>query len=96
MDHALFPVIRFRAALARHGDPVWAAGESVDTAGKAVALSGLTVLVSRRRRLRHEDEDTARVHAVSRPVQGSDGDLLLPLGGGPGRRACLLPGERLA
>ncbi|MFE3906494.1 MMPL family transporter [Streptomyces sp. NPDC059153] len=46
MDHALFLVVRFRAALARHGDPVRAAGETMDTAGKAVALSGLTVLVS--------------------------------------------------
>lgn len=46
IDYALFLVVRFRAALARHGDPVKAVAETMDTAGKAVALSGLTVLVS--------------------------------------------------
>ncbi|MCX3062068.1 MMPL family transporter [Streptomyces beihaiensis] len=46
IDYALFLVVRFRAALARHGAPVRAVAETMDTAGKAVALSGLTVLVS--------------------------------------------------
>ncbi|MET9843863.1 MMPL family transporter [Streptomyces ossamyceticus] len=46
IDYALFLVVRFRAALARHGSPVRAVAETMDTAGKAVALSGLTVLVS--------------------------------------------------
>ncbi|PWI19345.1 multidrug RND transporter [Streptomyces sp. Act143] len=46
IDYALFLVVRFRAALARHGNPVRAVAETMDTAGKAVALSGLTVLVS--------------------------------------------------
>ncbi|CAM5711527.1 MMPL family transporter [Streptomyces canus] len=46
IDYALFLVMRFRAALARHGDPRRAVEETMDTAGKAVLLSGLTVLVS--------------------------------------------------
>ena len=46
IDYALFLVVRFRAALARHGDAHRAVGETMDTAGKAVALSGATVLVS--------------------------------------------------
>jgi RND superfamily putative drug exporter len=46
IDYALFLVVRFRAALARHGDTRRAVGETMDTAGKAVALSGATVLVS--------------------------------------------------
>lgn len=46
IDYALFLVVRFRAALARHGDPRRAVAETMDTAGKAVALSGATVLVS--------------------------------------------------
>lgn len=46
IDYALFLVIRFRGALARHGDPRRAVQETMDTAGKAVLLSGLTVLVS--------------------------------------------------
>ena len=46
IDYALFLVVRFRAALARHGDVHRAVGETMDTAGKAVALSGATVLVS--------------------------------------------------
>jgi RND superfamily putative drug exporter len=46
IDYALFLVVRFRSALARHHDPHWAVGETMDTAGKAVALSGATVLVS--------------------------------------------------
>jgi putative drug exporter of the RND superfamily len=46
IDYALFLVVRFRAALARHGNLVKAVAETMDTAGKAVALSGITVLVS--------------------------------------------------
>jgi RND superfamily putative drug exporter len=47
IDYALFLVMRFRAARRdRPGDPVGAVGETMDTAGKAVLLSGLTVLVS--------------------------------------------------
>ncbi|MEU5045914.1 MMPL family transporter [Streptomyces griseorubiginosus] len=46
IDYALFLVIRFRSALARHGDPRRSVEETMDTAGKAVLLSGLTVLVS--------------------------------------------------
>jgi RND superfamily putative drug exporter len=46
IDYALFLVVRFRAALARHGHARRAVAETMDTAGKAVALSGATVLVS--------------------------------------------------
>ncbi|MFC9327553.1 MMPL family transporter [Kitasatospora sp. NPDC057015] len=46
IDYALFLVVRFRLALARYGDARRAVGETMDTAGKAVALSGATVLVS--------------------------------------------------
>ena len=46
IDYALFLVVRFRAALARHGTAIDAVAETMDTAGKAVALSGATVLVS--------------------------------------------------
>ena len=46
IDYALFLVIRFRAALAHSGDRRRAVEETMDTAGKAVLLSGLTVLVS--------------------------------------------------
>lgn len=53
IDYALFLVMRFRAALAaraqhhdRHGAAVGAVTETMSTAGKAVAFSGLTVLVS--------------------------------------------------
>ncbi|MEE4021992.1 MMPL family transporter [Gordonia sp. PKS22-38] len=47
IDYALFVVSRFRAALAaRKDDPIAATVETMDTAGKAVLLSGLTVLVS--------------------------------------------------
>ncbi|TAM82381.1 MAG: MMPL family transporter [Jatrophihabitans sp.] len=53
IDYALFLVVRFRAALARRhaarGDrqaAVDAVAETMATAGKAVAFSGLTVLVS--------------------------------------------------
>jgi putative drug exporter of the RND superfamily len=47
IDYALFLVQRFRAArLGTHEDPQTAIAETMDTAGKAVLLSGLTVLVS--------------------------------------------------
>ncbi|NKQ51548.1 MMPL family transporter [Amycolatopsis sp. K13G38] len=46
IDYALFLVVRFRAGIRRHGDPLAAVSETMDTAGKAVLLSGLTVLVS--------------------------------------------------
>jgi RND superfamily putative drug exporter len=53
IDYALFLVVRFRAALQRRKDEpdraraaVDAVSETMSTAGKAVAFSGLTVLVS--------------------------------------------------
>lgn len=46
IDYALFIVSRFRAAIAARGDARAAVAETMDTAGKAVLLSGLTVLVS--------------------------------------------------
>ena len=47
IDYALFIVTRYRAALHAHpDDPQHAAGISMDTAGKAVLFSGLTVLIS--------------------------------------------------
>ena len=47
IDYALFVVMRFRGALfGQHGDPADAVGETMDTAGKAVLFSGLTVMVS--------------------------------------------------
>ncbi|MGA0069654.1 MAG: MMPL family transporter, partial [Miltoncostaeaceae bacterium] len=47
IDYALFIVQRFRAALFGSGrDPVDATAETMDTAGKAVLFSGLTVLIS--------------------------------------------------
>ncbi len=53
IDYALFLVVRFRAALARRADTtdrrdavVGAVAETMGTAGKAVAFSGGTVLVS--------------------------------------------------
>lgn len=46
IDYALFMVSRFRGALRASGDPRQAVAETMDTAGKAVALSGLTVLIS--------------------------------------------------
>ncbi len=46
IDYALFIVARFRGALAATGDPKAAVAETMSTAGKAVVLSGLTVLVS--------------------------------------------------
>ena len=47
IDYALFLVVRFRGALFGHDRSVpEALGETMDTAGKAVLLSGVTVLVS--------------------------------------------------
>jgi RND superfamily putative drug exporter len=47
IDYALFLVVRFRAARARRGRETRdAVAETMDTAGKAVLFSGLTVLVS--------------------------------------------------
>jgi putative drug exporter of the RND superfamily len=47
IDYALFIVTRFRAAFhAEPGDRAEAVGLTMDTAGKAVAFSGLTVLIS--------------------------------------------------
>ncbi|WP_246097830.1 MMPL family transporter [Rhodococcus spelaei] len=46
IDYALFLVSRFRDALGKTGDPRLAVAETMDTAGKAVVLSGVTVLVS--------------------------------------------------
>ncbi|WP_233608361.1 MMPL family transporter [Nocardia stercoris] len=46
IDYALFLVARYRDALTRAADPRRAVAETMDTAGKAVVLSGLTVLVS--------------------------------------------------
>ena len=44
IDYALFVVMRFRGALfGQHHDPAEAVGETMDTAGKAVLFSGLTV-----------------------------------------------------
>jgi RND superfamily putative drug exporter len=47
IDYALFIVVRYRAARAREGSsPRLAIAETMDTAGKAVLLSGATVLIS--------------------------------------------------
>ena len=47
IDYALFLVVRFRAArLGHHESPRQAIAETMDTAGKAVLLSGATVLIS--------------------------------------------------
>ena len=47
IDYALFIVMRFRNALFGQGhSPVDAVGETMDTAGKAVLFSGVTVLIS--------------------------------------------------
>ncbi|CAM3034916.1 MMPL family transporter [Prescottella defluvii] len=46
IDYALFLVVRFREALRAKADARLAVAETMDTAGKAVLLSGLTVLVS--------------------------------------------------
>ncbi|HEX5610277.1 MAG TPA: MMPL family transporter [Solirubrobacterales bacterium] len=46
IDYALFVVMRFRAALAGDRSAVEAVAETMDSAGKAVLFSALTVLVS--------------------------------------------------
>ena len=47
IDYALFVIVRFRAALfGTRMSPVEAAAVAMDTAGKAVLFSGLTVLIS--------------------------------------------------
>ncbi|HTU15228.1 MAG TPA: MMPL family transporter [Solirubrobacterales bacterium] len=46
IDYALFIVYRFRGALGGSGSPVDAVETSMETAGKAVLFSGLTVLIS--------------------------------------------------
>ncbi|GAB2627330.1 MMPL family transporter [Prescottella soli] len=46
IDYALFLVVRFRDALRKNANSRLAVAETMDTAGKAVLLSGLTVLVS--------------------------------------------------
>lgn len=46
IDYALFIVTRFRAALHGEGDANRAVGIAMDTAGKAVLFSGITVLIS--------------------------------------------------
>ena len=47
IDYALFIVMRFRGALFGSGQPVeQAVAETMDTAGKAVLFSGITVLIS--------------------------------------------------
>ncbi|GLW55647.1 MMPL family transporter [Kitasatospora phosalacinea] len=46
IDYALFLVVRFRAARAAGKSGPQAVAETMDTAGKAVLLSGVTVLVS--------------------------------------------------
>ncbi|MDH6677846.1 RND superfamily putative drug exporter [Rhodococcus sp. LBL1] len=46
IDYALFLVVRFREALRKNANARLAVAETMDTAGKAVLLSGLTVLVS--------------------------------------------------
>ncbi|HVX71152.1 MAG TPA: MMPL family transporter [Mycobacteriales bacterium] len=46
IDYALFVVVRFRAALAAGGKRLEAVQTAMDTAGKAVLFSGLTVLIS--------------------------------------------------
>ena len=46
IDYALFVVVRFRTALGAGLRPLDAVGETMDSAGKAVFLSGLAVLAS--------------------------------------------------
>ena len=46
IDYALFVVVRFRGAIGHRPNPVEAVAATMDTAGKAVLFSGLTVLVS--------------------------------------------------
>jgi RND superfamily putative drug exporter len=46
IDYALFVVVRFRATMRAGLDPLDAVGETMDSAGKAVLVSGLAVLAS--------------------------------------------------
>src|SRR5690606_16717097 len=47
IDYALFVVVRYRSALFGQGlPPAQAVGVAMDTAGKAVLFSGITVLIS--------------------------------------------------
>lgn len=46
IDYALFIVYRFRGALTSNAEPLDALSETMDTAGKAVLFSGVTVLIS--------------------------------------------------
>jgi putative drug exporter of the RND superfamily len=46
IDYALFIVVRYRAALRAGHDPRDAVGVALDTAGKAVLMSGLTVMAA--------------------------------------------------
>jgi RND superfamily putative drug exporter len=46
IDYTLLVVTRYRAALARHGEPEEAVGEALSTAGRSVILAGSTVVVS--------------------------------------------------
>ena len=46
IDYALFVVVRFRAALRGGARPLDAVGETMDSAGRAVLISGLAVLTS--------------------------------------------------
>ncbi len=46
IDYALFIVYRFRGALTEGGGPIRAIETTMDTAGKAVLFSGVTVLIS--------------------------------------------------
>lgn len=46
IDYALFVVVRFRSALGQGNGVIRAVVETMDTAGKAVLLSGVTVLIS--------------------------------------------------
>ena len=63
IDYALFIVVRYRAAHFGHGmTPADAAGVAMDTAGKAVLFSGVTVLIS-----------LSAVHARAEPRVPLDG-----------------------
>lgn len=46
IDYALFIVMRFREALKAHADPAFAAAVTMDTAGRAIAFSGVTVFAA--------------------------------------------------
>lgn len=46
IDYTLLVVTRYRAALARHGEPEEAVAEALSTAGRSVILAGSTVVVS--------------------------------------------------